>query len=116
MDFKWLEDFISLANTRNFSKSAHQRNVTQPTFSRHIRSLEEWLGTTLIDRSVYPATLTDSGRAFRETAEEAVQALYLARADFRNEQAVRRAALSITESRSKARTLFGSLVSRSIPL
>ncbi len=67
MDFKWLEDFISVANTGNFSKSADQRNVTQPAFSRRIRSLEDWLGTTLIDRSSYPAKLTESGRAFRET-------------------------------------------------
>lgn len=111
MDFKWLEDFISVANTRNFSKSAHQRNVTQPTFSRRIRSLEDWLGTTLIDRSVYPATLTDSGRAFRETAEEAVQALYLARADFRNEQAARRAALSFSALHSIALTFFPPWIS-----
>lgn len=106
MDFKWLEDFISVANTRNFSKSAHQRNVTQPTFSRRVRSLEDWLGTTLIDRSVYPVTLTDAGRAFRETAEETVQALYLARADFRNEQATRRAAVSFSALHSIALTFF----------
>lgn len=106
MDFKWLEDFISVANTRNFSKSAEQRNVTQPTFSRRIRSLEDWLGITLIDRSVYPATLTDAGRAFRETAEEAVQTLYLARTDFRNEQAARRAALSFSALHSIALTFF----------
>jgi hypothetical protein len=29
MELKWLEDFISLANTRSFSRSAEQRNVFQ---------------------------------------------------------------------------------------
>ena len=30
MELKWLEDFVSLANTGNFSRSAEERNVTQP--------------------------------------------------------------------------------------
>ena len=111
MDLKWLEDFISIANTGNFSRSAHQRHVTQPTFSRRIRSLEDWLGAPLIDRSSYPAKLTDSGRAFRETAEEAIQMLYQARADFRNEQAARRAALSFSALHSIALTFFPSWIS-----
>jgi DNA-binding transcriptional LysR family regulator len=28
--------------------------VTQPAFSRRIQSLENWLGTDLIDRTSYP--------------------------------------------------------------
>ena len=51
MELKWLEDFLSLAETRSFSRSAEQRRVTQPAFSRRIRSLEIWLGTVLLDRS-----------------------------------------------------------------
>lgn len=111
MDLKWLEDFISIANTGNFSKSADQRNVTQPTFSRRIRSLEDWLGTPLIDRSSYPAKLTVSGRAFRETAEQIIQMLYLVRTDFRNEQAARRAALSFSSLHTIALTFFPSWIS-----
>lgn len=40
MDLKWLEDFISLAETHSFSRSAELRHVTQPAFSHRIRSLE----------------------------------------------------------------------------
>ncbi len=40
METKWLEDFISLAETRSFSRSAQLRHVTQPAFSRRIQSLE----------------------------------------------------------------------------
>lgn len=110
MDLKWLEDFISIANTGNFSKSAEQRNVTQPTFSRRIRSLEDWLGVPLIDRSSYPAKLTESGLAFRETAEETIKLLYHARSDFRHEQASRRAALSFSALHSIALTFFPSWI------
>lgn len=83
MELKWLEDFLSLAETRSFSRSAELRRVTQPAFSRRIRSLEIWLGTVLLDRSSYPITLTPEGRQFRETAEEVVRALNLSRAEFR---------------------------------
>ncbi len=87
MELKWLEDFLSLAETRSFSRSAEERRVTQPAFSRRIRSLEVWLGTVLLDRSTYPIALTPEGRHFRETAEEVVRTLYLARAEFREADA-----------------------------
>ena len=79
MEVKWLEDFLSLAATRSFSRSAEARRVTQSAFSRRIRSLEVWLGTELLDRSTYPITLTADGRIFRETAEEVVRLVYCTR-------------------------------------
>jgi len=68
MDLKWLEDFVSLAETRSFSRSAELRHVTQPAFSRRIQALEAWLGTELIDRSVYPTRFTQAGQVFHEQA------------------------------------------------
>mgnify|MGYP001091894079 CR=1 FL=1 len=68
MELKWLEDFVSLAETRSFSRSAELRHVTQPAFSRRIQALEAWLGTELIDRSVYPTRLTQAGDVFYEQA------------------------------------------------
>ncbi len=70
MDTKWLEDFISLAETQSFSRSAQLRHVTQPAFSRRIQSLEAWLGTDLIDRTAYPTRLTTAGKVFYEQALE----------------------------------------------
>ncbi|MCZ0961889.1 LysR family transcriptional regulator [Paracoccus benzoatiresistens] len=80
MELKWLEDFLSIATTRSFSRSAEARNVTQSAFSRRIRSLELWLGAELLDRSTYPVSLTAEGRAFRESAEEIVRLSYQSRA------------------------------------
>ncbi|GJD87425.1 HTH-type transcriptional regulator YjiE [Methylobacterium hispanicum] len=80
MELKWLEDFVSLARTGNFSRSAEERHVTQSAFSRRIQALEIWLGVALIDRSTYPTSLTPAGREFRETAEEAVRMLHGSRA------------------------------------
>ncbi|WFU37854.1 LysR family transcriptional regulator [Bradyrhizobium sp. CB82] len=87
MELKWLEDFISLAETRSFSRSAQERNVTQSAFSRRIQALELWLGVSLVDRSTYPTTLTAEGKRFRETAEEAVRMLKSSRADLLNARA-----------------------------
>jgi DNA-binding transcriptional LysR family regulator len=79
MDTRWLEDFISLAETRSFSKSATQRHVSQPAFSRRIRSLETWLGTDLIDRTSYPTKLTPAGEVFYEQALEMLAQINTAR-------------------------------------
>ena len=64
METRWLEDFVSLAETRSFSRSAQLRHVTQPAFSRRIQALEAWAGTDLVDRSSYPTRLTPAGEAF----------------------------------------------------
>ena len=80
MDTKWLEDFISLAETRSFSRSAELRHVTQPAFSRRIQSLEAWLGADLIDRTSYPTRLTPAGEVFYEQALEMLGQVNNARA------------------------------------
>ena len=68
LETKWLEDFLALAELRNFSRAAQYRNVTQPAFSRRIRSLEHALGVELIDRTTTPLALTPEGRLFHTTA------------------------------------------------
>jgi DNA-binding transcriptional LysR family regulator len=69
MDINWLMDFACLGRTLNFSRAAEERNVTQPAFSRRIKSLEAWVGAPLVDRSTYPAQLTTAGRQFLTTAK-----------------------------------------------
>jgi DNA-binding transcriptional LysR family regulator len=75
LETKWLEDFVALAATRSFSQAAHKRFVTQPAFSRRIRSLEAALGLTLVDRSHTPIALTESGQLFLVTARSLVEQL-----------------------------------------
>ena len=87
MDIKWIEDFLSLAQTRNFSRAAEIRSVTQPAFSRRIRALEAWVGADLIDRSTYPLTLTEAGRMFGETARDAMRMLNESRSLLRDQGA-----------------------------
>lgn len=75
MDTGWLEDFLALAELRNFSRAAQLRNITQPAFGRHIRALEESIGQKLVDRSSSPVTLTPAGYQFRLIAHSMVNQL-----------------------------------------
>ena len=68
LETKWLDDFVALAATRSFSQAAIKRFVTQPAFSRRIRSLEAALGLTLVNRSHTPIELTEAGQLFLVTA------------------------------------------------
>lgn len=70
MNLTWLDDFLALAASGNFSRAAEERHMTQPAFSRRIRALEDWLGVVLIDRTSHPATLTETGEWFRGVAQE----------------------------------------------
>ncbi|WNC94608.1 LysR substrate-binding domain-containing protein [Paraburkholderia sp. FT54] len=83
MELKWLEDFLTLAATRNFSRTAELRFMTQPAFSRRVKMLEEWVGVTLLDRHAQPIALTAAGERFRDIAEEVARQLYQGRDELR---------------------------------
>ena len=87
VETKWLEDFVSLAETRSFSRSAQLRHVTQPAFSRRIQALEAWAGADLVDRSSYPTRLTSAGETLHAQALEILVALQAARNLMRSHRA-----------------------------
>lgn len=86
MDIRWLQDFLALAELRNFTRAAEFRAVSQAAFSRRIQSLEHWLGTALVIKGSQPVRLTDAGEQFREEAQGAVERLLEARAAIRGNQ------------------------------
>ncbi|PHQ25689.1 LysR family transcriptional regulator [Marinobacter guineae] len=69
MEVRWLEDFLALARTRHFSRAAEMQHVSQPTFSRRIRLLEESMGSILVNRQTLPLSLTPAGELFLEFCE-----------------------------------------------
>jgi LysR family transcriptional regulator, hypochlorite-specific transcription factor HypT len=70
MNLSWLDDFLALAASGNFSRAAEERHMTQPAFSRRIKALEEWLGADLFDRGSQPVRLTETGQWFRKVAQD----------------------------------------------
>lgn len=69
MEVRWLEDFMALARTCHFSRAAEMQHVSQPTFSRRIRLLEESMGSILVNRQTLPLSLTPAGELFLEFCE-----------------------------------------------
>lgn len=127
METKWLEDFVSLAETNSFSRSAELRHVTQPAFSRRIQSLEAWVGTDLIDRTSYPTRLTHAGEVFFEQAIAMLGQMNNARALLRGKRTATQTmidfavphTLSLTympKWLSELQTAFGEIRSRLLAL
>ena len=111
METKWLEDFVSLAETRSFSRSALLRHVTQPAFSRRIQSLEAWAGADLVDRSSYPTSLTPAGETLYGQALEILQALQSTRAMLRGHASAGQDVIEFAVPHTLAFTFFPAWVS-----
>jgi DNA-binding transcriptional LysR family regulator len=111
METKWLEDFVSLAETRSFSRSAQLRHVTQPAFSRRIQALEAWAGTDLVDRSSYPTRLTPAGQTLYEQSLEMLQGLQSTRAMLRGHTAAGQDVVEFAVPHTLAFTFFPAWVS-----
>jgi DNA-binding transcriptional LysR family regulator len=106
METKWLEDFVSLAETRSFSRSAQLRHVTQPAFSRRIQALEAWAGIDLVDRSSYPTRLTPAGETFHAQALEILGNLQSTRNMMRGHQSAGQDMIEFAVPHSLAFTFF----------
>ena len=106
METKWLEDFVSLAETRSFSRSAQLRHVTQPAFSRRIQSLEAWAGIDLVDRSSYPTRLTPAGETLHAQALEILGSLQTTRNMMRGHKAAAHDMIEFAVPHSLAFTFF----------
>lgn len=54
--------FYSLAETLNFTQTARELKMTQPSISKHLAKLEDILGFTLFERTPQSVALTQKGR------------------------------------------------------
>ncbi len=72
MELSLFRDLERLDQTGNFSQAAALGNLSQPAFSRRIKSLETWVGATLVDRSRQPVKLTQSGVQMLEAGLQAL--------------------------------------------
>ena len=111
METKWLEDFVSLAETRSFSRSAQLRHVTQSAFSRRIQALEAWAGTDLVDRSSYPTRLTLAGETLYAQSLDMLQGLQSTRAMLRGHTAAGQDVVEFAVPHTLAFTFFPAWVS-----
>ena len=62
IDLIKIETFLHAAETLNFSETAKQLHMSQPSVSHQIKTLEKEMGVTLFERSGGRLHLTEAGR------------------------------------------------------
>jgi len=62
VDINKIETFLRAAETLNFSETAKQLHMSQPTVSHHIKTLEQEMDTVLFTRTNTGLQLTEAGR------------------------------------------------------
>lgn len=83
MDLQWLDDVLILLEEKNMTRAAARRHITQPAFSRRIKSFEDWVGIPLLERKANKVELSPSL--------------------FANEQEIRSLIVRVTELRNRVR-------------
>jgi DNA-binding transcriptional LysR family regulator len=73
MDTRQLAAFVAVVEKKSFSQAAERLGVTQPAISLQIRSLEERLGRTLLDRSGRRVEPTEAGLVLYRKAQRILQ-------------------------------------------
>jgi DNA-binding transcriptional LysR family regulator len=75
MDIQHLKYFVEVAKQRNFTKASQILLVSQPSISKMVKSLEDELKVTLLDRSEREIQLTDAGVIVYEQAIQILQSV-----------------------------------------
>jgi LysR family transcriptional regulator for bpeEF and oprC len=70
-----MHTFARAVETGNFSAVAREQGIGQPNVSRHIATLEQYLGTRLLHRSTRKLTLTPEGERYYEEARRVLDAV-----------------------------------------
>jgi len=83
-----LETFITVADTKNFTRAASILNMTQPAISHHIKLLEEYYNVKLLEKKNKNMELTEAGRILYKYALEIDKISKLAKNHLSNESSI----------------------------
>lgn len=75
MELHDLKLFMEVADHQSFTKAAAHSYLSQPSFSKAVKKIEEELNIELFDRSTRHVRLTDAGRIVYEQAQKASASL-----------------------------------------
>jgi LysR family transcriptional regulator, regulator for bpeEF and oprC len=80
-----MHTFARAVETGSFSAVGREQGIGQPNVSRHIATLEQYLGTRLLHRSTRKLTLTPEGERYYEEARRVLDAVDEAESNARGE-------------------------------
>ena len=72
MEIRTLRYFLAVAQEENMTSAAARLNLTQPTLSKALKSLEAELDARLFVRHSFSIELTDEGRLLRDRARDLI--------------------------------------------
>jgi DNA-binding transcriptional LysR family regulator len=70
MKLEYIEEFVVLAEIKNFQKAAMELSMSQTALSQHIARLQEELGATLFSYEHHRVSITTQGELFLSYAKE----------------------------------------------
>jgi LysR family transcriptional regulator, nitrogen assimilation regulatory protein len=111
MDIKQLRALLAVAETGSVTHAAEMLHIVQPAVSRHLKLLEEDIGTPLFERGRYGMELNESGVILVEYARRVLQELDRARAEIQPDNARISGVVTIGLLPSTSSLLAGPLVS-----
>ena len=81
-----LKTFISVVEFKNFTKAAKHLNLSQPSVSNHIKSLERYFDTKIVDRSIKQKSIyiTENGELLYRRAKLILNLLDMTMDDLHN--------------------------------
>jgi LysR family nitrogen assimilation transcriptional regulator len=84
MDLRSIRYFVQIADLGSITRAAQHLGIAQPALSRHLRSLEEELGTELLVRLPRGVRLTGAGRQFVDHCRRIMRELERAQDELRS--------------------------------
>ncbi|MEK6592367.1 MAG: LysR family transcriptional regulator [Pseudomonadota bacterium] len=90
MDLRSIKYFVQIAELGSITRAADHLGIAQPALSRHVRSIEDELGTQLLVRLPRGVRLTGAGRQFLDHCRRIVRELARVKDELRTSNEVPR--------------------------
>jgi DNA-binding transcriptional LysR family regulator len=110
MDLHQLRCFVAVAEELHFGRAAQQLDMMPAALGRHVRMLEEDLGTRLLTRTTRSVALTEDGAALLKQAHELLGQADRVAASFRTRARLHAATIRVGAIDSAAAGLMPALL------
>lgn len=109
MDLRQLQYFCRIAESGSFREAAERANVAQSALSRHMRTLEDELGVTLLERHARGIRLTVQGEKLKQRADNILREVEETRIEMTTSQGIVQGTVTVGASATTGRLLYARL-------